>query len=96
MHLRTKSRRFYFGNKILKLIFGAQIFVSKRVFFQKNRKSKFLKISKNIEKSAKNGSKRDFRKKLLKQKVLEIKFYVEYMSHMSLLDENCGFGRGVG
>ena len=26
--------------------------------------------------------------------MLEIKFYVEYMSLMSLLDENCGFGRG--
>ena len=72
MCLRKKSRLFYFGDKTLKLISSGQIFVSKRVFFQRNRKSKFLKIAKNIEKLVKNGSTRNLRKKFWKQTMLRI------------------------
>ena len=49
-----------------------------------------------IDKSTRNTSKRDFRKALRKQKLLEINFCVGYIALMLNLGKNCGFGREAG
>ena len=44
-----------------------------------------------IKKIVKKWAKRWFKKKIIKQKLLEIEYCAEYMSSMSLLDQNCRF-----